>query len=74
MVDGAIVMIENVHKHMEKTNLTDENRWQVYLATVPTGRAAHVREIADVVAFLASERASWVTGTVINLDGGQANR
>jgi len=29
MVDGAIVMIENVHKHMEKTELTDENRWAV---------------------------------------------
>ena len=29
MVDGAIVMIENVHKHMEKTELTDDNRWQV---------------------------------------------
>ncbi|AGH81837.1 CzcA family heavy metal efflux pump [Psychromonas sp. CNPT3] len=29
MVDGAIVMIENVHKHIEKTPLTDENRWQV---------------------------------------------
>lgn len=29
MVDGAIVMIENVHKHMEKTELTNENRWDV---------------------------------------------
>ena len=29
MVDGAIVMIENVHKHMEKTALTNENRWSV---------------------------------------------
>jgi copper/silver efflux system protein len=29
MVDGAIVMIENVHKHMERTTLTDQNRWQV---------------------------------------------
>jgi len=29
MVDGAIVMIENMHKHMEETPLTDENRWQV---------------------------------------------
>jgi len=29
MVDAAIVMIENVHKHMEHTELTDENRWQV---------------------------------------------
>ncbi|MDX7698632.1 efflux RND transporter permease subunit [Aeromonas dhakensis] len=29
MVDGAIVMIENVHKHMEQTPLTNENRWKV---------------------------------------------
>lgn len=29
MVDATIVMIENVHKHAEKTPLTDKNRWQV---------------------------------------------
>jgi len=29
MVDGAIVMIENVHKHIEKTPLTNSNRWQI---------------------------------------------
>ncbi|MBL1418190.1 MAG: efflux RND transporter permease subunit [Moritella sp.] len=29
MVDGAIVMVENVHKHIEKTPLTNTNRWQV---------------------------------------------
>ncbi|NAX42849.1 MULTISPECIES: efflux RND transporter permease subunit [unclassified Vibrio] len=29
MVDGAIVMIENVHKHIERTPLTGKNRWQV---------------------------------------------
>ena len=29
MVDAAIVMIENVHKHMERTSLTDENRWRI---------------------------------------------
>lgn len=29
MVDATIVMIENVHKHIEKTPLTDENRWHV---------------------------------------------
>jgi Cu(I)/Ag(I) efflux system membrane protein CusA/SilA len=29
MVDAAIVMVENVHKHMEHTEVTDENRWQV---------------------------------------------
>lgn len=29
MIDGAIVMIENMHKHMEKTALTDDNRWEI---------------------------------------------
>ncbi|MCJ8273004.1 MAG: CusA/CzcA family heavy metal efflux RND transporter, partial [Psychrosphaera sp.] len=29
MIDGAIVMIENMHKHMERTPITKENRWQV---------------------------------------------
>ena len=29
MVDAAIVMIENMHKHIEKTPLTDENRWTI---------------------------------------------
>ncbi len=29
MVDGAIVMVENVHKHIEKEPLTDKNRWQI---------------------------------------------
>ena len=29
MVDGAIVMIENMHKHMERTPITNENRWKL---------------------------------------------
>ncbi len=29
MIDAAIVMIENMHKHMEKTPLTNENRWRI---------------------------------------------
>jgi Cu(I)/Ag(I) efflux system membrane protein CusA/SilA len=33
MIDGAIVMIENMHKHMERTPLTKENRWQVVAAS-----------------------------------------
>lgn len=33
MIDGAIVMIENMHKHMERTPLTKENRWQIVAAS-----------------------------------------
>ena len=29
MIDGAIVMIENMHKQIEKTPLTNENRWEI---------------------------------------------
>jgi NAD(P)-dependent dehydrogenase (short-subunit alcohol dehydrogenase family) len=40
------------------------------LATVPLGRAARVEEVAEVVAFLASERAAYVTGQALNVCGG----
>ncbi len=29
MVDAAIVMVENVHKHFEKNEVTDDNRWEI---------------------------------------------
>ncbi len=40
------------------------------LATIPAGRYGRVQEFADVVCFLASERASYVTGSMIRVDGG----
>src|SRR5687767_10090239 len=39
------------------------------LATIPLGRLGTTREIGDVVAFLCSERASYVSGTVALVDG-----
>jgi NAD(P)-dependent dehydrogenase (short-subunit alcohol dehydrogenase family) len=37
---------------------------------VPLGRLGEAEEFADLVAFLASDRARWITGTAINFDGG----
>ncbi len=37
---------------------------------IPVGRVAAASELADLVAFLVSERASYITGTAINFDGG----
>jgi copper/silver efflux system protein len=33
MIDGAIVLIENMHKHMERAEVDDSNRWQVVAAS-----------------------------------------
>jgi 3-oxoacyl-[acyl-carrier protein] reductase len=40
------------------------------LAAIPLGRLGTAREIGDLVAFLSSDRASYLTGTVIAVDGG----
>ena len=39
---------------------------------IPLGRLGEPREVADLVAFLVSERADFITGTAINIDGGKA--
>lgn len=41
---------------------------------LPFGRMARTEEIADVATFLVSPKASYVSGTVITVDGGQTNR
>lgn len=39
---------------------------------IPMGRFGRAEEVGDVVAFLASPRASWITGACITVDGGQS--
>ena len=41
---------------------------------MPFGRAGTSEEIGVMVAFLASDRSAYTTGTIITIDGGAANR
>ena len=45
-----------------------------YLARIPLGRIADAEEVAWAVAFLASERASYITGATIDVTGGMLMR
>jgi NAD(P)-dependent dehydrogenase (short-subunit alcohol dehydrogenase family) len=54
---------------MTHAALTDDARKKI-IARIPLGRFATGRDIAELAAFLASDRASFITGTVIPVDGG----
>jgi acetoacetyl-CoA reductase len=44
---------------------------EAIIGQIPVGRLGHGEEIADTVSFLAGERAGYVTGTTLSLNGGQ---
>lgn len=52
----------------------DDGRWRERFAKMPFGRPATTDEIAATIAFLASDRSSYTTGTIVTIDGGIASR
>ena len=53
------------------TEALPASAWEQKLSEIPMGRPGEVAEVANVVLFLASDLAGWVTGQTVVVDGGQ---
>lgn len=58
----------------ERRKQHDPALYERTLAAIPFARLGRAEEVADVVVFLASSAASWITGQTIVVDGGQMQR
>jgi 3-oxoacyl-[acyl-carrier protein] reductase len=57
-------------KARAKTTFNDESRWEELLGNLPFGRMAESEEVADVVLYCASHRATYLSGVMIDIEAG----
>jgi NAD(P)-dependent dehydrogenase (short-subunit alcohol dehydrogenase family) len=57
-------------RRLAKEKFGDETRWREVMAGLPMRRAATTDEVSSMVAFLASDHASYISGSSILIDGG----
>ncbi|UYM05946.1 short-chain dehydrogenase/reductase [Solicola gregarius] len=62
--------IVTLTRSMARSHLGDAERYRELLARFPLGRPASTREIADAIAFLASDRSAYTSGVILTVDGG----
>jgi NAD(P)-dependent dehydrogenase (short-subunit alcohol dehydrogenase family) len=66
----ATARMEMLQRRRAQDTLGDAGRWRELLVKMPFGRAATPEEIGAAVAFLASPRSAYTTGTILTINGG----
>jgi NAD(P)-dependent dehydrogenase (short-subunit alcohol dehydrogenase family) len=66
----ATARLETLNRARAAQQWGDPERWRELFAAMPFGRAASPEEIASAVAFLASPRSGYTSGTILTIDGG----
>jgi NAD(P)-dependent dehydrogenase (short-subunit alcohol dehydrogenase family) len=66
------VVITEIHKRGGMSEAEYDSFLEHSKTTHPLGRVGRAAEIAELVFFLASEKASWITGATYQIDGGRA--
>lgn len=61
-------------KARAKAEFGAENRWRELTTGFPRGRLGTVEEVASTIVFLCSDRAGYISGSVVTVDGGAAAR
>jgi NAD(P)-dependent dehydrogenase (short-subunit alcohol dehydrogenase family) len=66
------VVVTEIHKRGGMSNADYEKFLEHSKTTHPLGRVGEPSEVAELVFYLASESASWITGATYQIDGGRA--
>jgi NAD(P)-dependent dehydrogenase (short-subunit alcohol dehydrogenase family) len=67
---NAILPAQVLNPGLEKRIAADPSLRDRFLSGIPAGRLGHPDDIKGLAVFLASDSASWITGALIPMDGG----